>query len=234
MLVKEKNISLDKAAELYLNDKSDENLNKVVNAGKGLIYHFVKIYGVQSFCEDLFQVGTEGLLKALKRFDPEQEVSFATYAGSLIIGEIRHYIRKETAYYCPRTVSVLRKRVDELIDDKFAYNGQIPQMKEIAKSINLREEGISEILKTGLVPLEEIDLSRIASVRHESFKLPVEDRILLEQALNKLTQVQRKVIDFLFFKDMTQSQTAQKLDIHRKKVSRELQKGIETLKKDLL
>ena len=222
---------IDEAARCYYADDSNENLELLVCTCSRLIYHFVRLYGLQQFYEDLYQAGYEGLLKALKRFDPEKGASFTTYAGSLIIGEIRHYIRKEAAYYRPSVVMKLQESVSELIEDQMYSTGEMPSCNRIAETLNLKEEGIFEVMKTGLVPLEQVDMSKIASYKLESFKLPIEDRIMLEQALEKLSGLQRKVIDMLFYSDLTQDQTARKLDINQRKVSRELHKGLDSLKR---
>lgn len=232
MITKEACISLDEAYKVYSRENSSENLNILIESGSKLIHHFMKLYGMQNYYEDLFQAGTEGLLKALKRYDSQNGASFTTYAGSLIIGEIRHFVRKETAYYKPKVVAALQEKANCIIEDKFSSTGEFPTIDTIAKKLNIKEDGIGEVMKTGLVPLDEVDFSKIASARHESFKLPVEDRILLEQALNKLNELQRKVIDMLFFKDMTQEQAAKSLDIHQRKVSRIMHAGLSSLKKN--
>ncbi|NJD01356.1 MAG: sigma-70 family RNA polymerase sigma factor [Ruminiclostridium sp.] len=218
-------------AELYFRNESQENVEKVIEAGRRLILHFIQLYGRGRSREDLYQVGVLGLLKALKRYDPSFGSTFATYAGSFVIGEIRHYVRKETAYYMPRTVEKLQNRMDCLVEDQFSRTGEIPDPESIAKKLNIREEGIYEVMRSGLVPLDEIDLSKVASSRHETFKLPIEERIMLEQAIKKLTDTQRKVIDMLFYKDMTQVQAAENLDMNQRKVSRVLHTGLEKLKK---
>ncbi len=223
--------NLDEAARFYFADRSYENLELLVSTSSRLISHFVRLYGLHQFYEDLYQAGYEGLLKALKRFDPQNGASFTTYAGSQIIGEIRHYIRKEAAYYRPRAVIKLQESVCELLEDQMYSKGELPSFGKIAETLNLKEEGILEVMKTGLIPLEQVDMSKISSCRLESFKLPVEDRIMLEQALEKLNDLQWKVIHMLFYRDLTQDQTAQKLDINQRKVSRIMHKGLDSLKR---
>ena len=242
MIIKEKckcsqeeyqEISLDMAAEGYFQNESEKNKEKVIEAGKKLILHFIRLYGKDQSREDLYQVGALGLLKALKRYDPSYEATFTTYAGCFVIGEIRHYIRKETAYYRPRTVEKLQYRVDWLVEDQFNRTGEIPGAESIAKKLNIKEEGIYEVMRSGLVPLDEIDLSKVVSSRLETFKLPIEERIMLEQAIKKLSDTQQKVINLLFYKDMTQVQTAENLDMNQRKVSRVLHDGLDKLKKML-
>lgn len=228
-----RDISLDMAAERYFANESPENLEKVIGAGKRLIIHFMRLYGRDQCREDLYQAGAEGLLKALKRYDPSNGASFTTYAGSLIMGEIRHFVRKEASYYRPRIVEELQYRVDELVESHLALTGEIPTPESIAGKLKIKKEGIYEVMRSGLVPLEEIDLSKVASSRHESFKLPIEDRIMLEQAMKKLSDLQRRVIHMLFYKGMTQVQTAKVLDLNQRKVSREMNKGLESLRRNL-
>lgn len=89
--------SINSAAEDYFWESTEERLEELVLSATKLIYHFIKIYGVGNSRDELYQVGVEGLLKAVKHFDPRMGSSFATYAGNCIIGEIRHYVRKEAS-----------------------------------------------------------------------------------------------------------------------------------------
>ncbi len=229
----EQNINLNDAADQYFFMCNEENLEAVIKAGNRFIRYFVRLYGKGHEFDDLMQVGTEGLMKALKRYSRDVGTSFSTYAGNLIMGEIRHYIRKEASFYKPRIIEELQIRVDLMINDELSENGEIPSIESISKKVNVKETGISEIMRSGLVPIDDIDISRIESVRLESFKLPIEDRILLEQALNKLNTLQKNVINMLFYKDLTQEQTAKHLGINQRKVSRVLHSSLEEIRKTL-
>ncbi len=224
------NLTVDQAAAEYFRDRSEDNLEAVIHASRKLIGYFVKIYGWKQSQQDLIQAGNEGLLKALKRFNPTIGVSFATYAGSLISGEIRHCIRKENSYYQPRTVEKLQEKIDVLISEQLAETGEEPTLHEISSKVNIQEEGVKEVMKAGILSFDEIDTSKIVNIKAESFKLVIEDRIILEQAIKKLSDLQQKVVHMIFYKDMTQDQTAKELGINQKKVSRELAKSLDKMR----
>jgi RNA polymerase sigma-B factor len=226
-------MTLDEASSQYFLKNNEENLKEVINAGEKLVHYFIHLYGFDFPKEDLFHVGSEGIMKALARFDPTCGVSFTTYAGCLIIGEIRHYVRKEVHYYYPQIIMRMQDKVDDTIKSELLKTGNLLQCEEISKLMNIKKEGLREVMRSGLLPIEEINMHKIASMRQESFRLPIEDRILLEQSLKKLTDLQRKVIKMIFYKDMTQEQTAKKLGINQRKVSRIKNKSIEILHQNM-
>ena len=77
---------------------------------------------------------------------------------------------------------------------------------------------------------EEVDVSAIKSLRHETFSLPVEDRILLEQALESLNELQRKVVYLFFYKDLCQTEIGKKLGLSQRKTSRTVASAVKVLK----
>lgn len=222
--------SLNSAAASYIEGPDESSLERVFITGAGLVNYFVGLYSWYQVREDLFQAGMEGLMKALKRFDPSLGTTFATYAGSLIHGEIRHLIRKERAYYYPRQLRKLQENVEQQFTDKLEAGQLPPSTEEIAENLNIKKEGLFEIMRSGLVQLEEVELSKVASAHYESFKLPVEDRLMLIQAFHKLNELQKKVINLLFFKGMTQTEAAVKLGLNQRKVSRVLHRGLESIR----
>ncbi|UNC92575.1 sigma-70 family RNA polymerase sigma factor [Candidatus Contubernalis alkaliaceticus] len=162
------NPNLEESVFTYMKEKNQVNLSRVMEEGKRLVYYFAGHYCVSVSREDLIQAGYEGLLKAVKRFNPEMGVSFSTYACHYIKGEIRHYIRKESLFYRPGFIV-------------------------------------------------------------ESFKLPVEDKLLLSEAFGSLSRIQKEIIYLLFFEEYTQKQVGEKLGINQRKVSRILHKGLKQL-----
>ncbi len=217
----------------YLARRDQKRLLGVVQSGTGLVHHFASLYVPGSPREDAVQAGFEGLLKAAARFDPEKGVTFSTYAGHCIMGEIRHYLRKEASYHRPGWAADLQQRVNRLVEEYLRETGEAPSISQIAGSLNIREEGVLEIMRCGLVSLDHIDISKVHSIRYETFKLPVEDRIALGMAMDKLSGLQRKVVTLLFYSDMTQSQAACELGLSQRRVSRILAGALKKLKEVL-
>ncbi|KAB2951311.1 sigma-70 family RNA polymerase sigma factor [Heliorestis acidaminivorans] len=230
---KKKQPDLDEAVEKYWRENNEEHLAQVVYAARNLIYHFAKLYGPEKVSEDLIQSGYEGLIKAMKRFDPMRGVKFSTYASHYIMGEIRHYIRKEASYCRPVWIAELQQRIDKVIEESVKTTGVAPTHREIAEQLNVREEGVVQALRAGWVSLDQIDTSQIRSMRYENFRLPIEDKIVLEDAVERLTDLQRRVIALLYYGDMTQTEAAQVLGISQRKVSRLLQQSLGSLSKVL-
>ncbi len=198
--------------------------------------------------EDLEQLGYIGLINAINLYNQQRKVKFETYASWFISGEIRHYIRdKHQVIRIPHWITELNKKMDEFIVKYREETKQTPSLNEIAIEFNLTEEGVKEVLKArDVVHTVSIDqenrnydcneypvLKKIKNDHYKSFKLPIEDLIALELALNKLQDLQRKVINYIFIKDLTQTKTAKKLAISQRQVSRIKNEALKTLKKEL-
>lgn len=181
--------------------------------------------------EDLVQVGTIGLMNAVNTFDPDRGVKFETYAYHYVAGEIRHYLRDDAdAVQAPRWVRKLYGDLMATIGALQQELGRTPTLREIASRMNLTEQGVLEILRAHdqarVLSFSDaqdgLDIRRdlIVRQRYVSFQLPVEDRIALMEALERLSDVHRKVVYYLFYLDLTQNETAKRLGISQRSVSR--------------
>ncbi|MDR7518761.1 MAG: sigma-70 family RNA polymerase sigma factor [Armatimonadota bacterium] len=193
--------------------------------------------------EDLTQVGYLGLLTAIEGYDPTRGVKFETYARPLIRGEMRHYLRdSKDVVRRPRWLQKANQQIDLAVARALADQGRFPTLEELATALNVTEEGLREILRvreavhlTSLdadTPEEMLEIDR-RLIRHrvyESFQLPIEDRIVLWEAVEKLTAMQRRVLYYLFFRDLSQPKTAARLGISQKHVSRVLASALTRLR----
>jgi len=224
---------------------TDEQILKFKPLVKNIAYKF-KNSGEP--LEDLEQLGYIGLINAINLYNQQRNVKFETYASWFISGEIRHYIRdKHQTIRIPHWITELNRKIDEFIVKYKEETKQIPSLKKIAKEFNLSEEGVKEVLKArDVVHTVSIDqenrgydcneypvLEKIKNDHYKSFRLPIEDLIALELALNKLKNLQRKVINYIFMKDLTQAKTAKKLAISQRQVSRIKNEALKTLKEEL-
>lgn len=188
--------------------------------------------------EDLLQVGYLGLLGAIERFDWTRGVKFATYAGHCIHGEIRHFVRdKGEAIRRPRWMRQLSSRVASFLEGYLQEHARLPTLAEISEGLNITLDGVVAILRAKQ-PLsldgEDVEVERadgIRSLRHVSFRLPIEDRIVLEQAVEKLLELERKVVYLFFVRDLTQKQIAGELSLPPRKVSRVMQSALGRLRR---
>jgi RNA polymerase sigma-B factor len=185
--------------EAYRRNPCETALEAVVAGGELLVRHFARRYGCGCPFDDLCQSGMLGLVKAVRSYDGQAQ--FSTWASWCVIGEIRHFVRGECAYEVPEV-------------DGNAIEYEVPTAEGTARIFN---HGYNESLAFGL---KEED---------QSFHLRLEDKIALEQAMLKLTKLQKEVIDALFYRGLTQEQEAERLGFNQRKVSRIKTSGLQML-----
>ena len=193
--------------------------------------------------DDLVQVGYIGLLNAITAFDPTRGAKFATYASYLIRGEIRHYLRDQRdTIRKPRWLQKLNTQIEDTVGKYVSEEGRFPGLEELAAALNIEEEGLLEVLRTRevlrTISLEteedsgdlRVDRDRIRHRSHISFQLPIEDRVILIEAMESLNTLQRKVLYYLFYTDLTQTEAAKRIGISQKHVSRVLASALAKLR----
>ncbi|HCP15491.1 MAG TPA: RNA polymerase subunit sigma [Peptococcaceae bacterium] len=226
-------VPLEDAAKAYFKHHDEDSLEQVIHSASSLIHYFANLYGKQCDREDLYQTGILGLMKALKNYESDKDVKFVTYASHCIIGEIRHLVRKQASYDRPGCIIELQHKVDHIIEEYIKSNESVPTTSYIAQQLHVKEESVDEVMRAGLVSFEELDIQKIHSTSYESFRLPIEDKLTLYQAISKLSGLQKKVIHMLFFQDMSQQQVADQIGMNQKKVSRIKEATIESIRKQM-
>ena len=204
-----------------------EARDTVFEENAGLVYSVAKRFqgrGVEM--EDLVQIGSIGLLKAVDYFDSSYDVKFSTYAVPMIIGEIRRYLR----IYCARD-----KLEKEL--------GREPVLEEIAAAAQLTVEEALLSMESGaeVESLHKIiyqgdgnDISLMDRLQEkENGQDAALNRIFLDEILQKLDAKERRLIWLRYFKDMTQTEIAAELGISQVQVSRMEKRILKELKKQL-
>ncbi|MPM62660.1 RNA polymerase sigma-F factor [bioreactor metagenome] len=228
-----RSLSLEDAAAHFFIDGGEAARGEVVKAAYGLIRYYANFYGGACDREDLFQTGCLAVLKALARYDPARNVRFTTYASHCILGEIRHLVRSESSYYRPGCIKELQYRVDTAMEEYVKEFGEPPSSSFLAKTLNVREASIREVMRAGLVSFEEIDTSQIHSLAYQSFQLPIEDKLTLEKALPTLSALQQRVVEMLYFGNLTQQEAALKLGLTQRKISRIKEETLKALRREL-
>jgi RNA polymerase sigma-B factor len=227
--------------EAYRERGDRRAVERIFSMNVKILNHIVRRYASSSDepYEDLLQVGYVGLMKAINGYRLDSEAKFSSYAYAMIEGEIKHHLRDTALVKRPRWARSLHARVSEATSKLTAELGRPPLIEEVASEVNVTPEGVSELMKlfcdTDVLSLdagegEEVDVSAIKSLRYETFALPVEDRILLEQALESLTELQRKVIYLFFYKDLCQTEIGRKLGLSQRKTSRTVASAVKVLK----
>ena len=227
--------------EAYRERGDRRAIERILSMHAKILNHVVGRYAAcsEESYEDLLQVGYVGLMKAVNGYRLDSEAKFSSYAYSMIEGEIKHHLRDTALVKRPRWARSLHAKVSEATTRLTAELGRPPLIEEVAGEVNITPEGVSELMKlfcdTDVMSLdagedEEVDVSAIKSLRYETFSLPVEDRILLEQALESLNELQRKVVYLFFYKDLCQTEIGKKLGLSQRKTSRTVASAVKVLK----
>ncbi len=230
----------------YAESGSPALLDELVRRNQGLLHFILRQFSSTGEpYEDLLQVANLGLIKAAKRYESERGVRFSTYATAVVDGEIRHHLRDALLMRQPRWFKQLSIALQEARAELSSQLGRSPTEHELSVALNITEEGVHEVLRVSsaielyghgdefdpVQCFDEIDSGLVRSLHLHSFQLPLEDRIVLDQAIEKLSIFHRKLIHLLFYRDLTQAEVARVLDLSPKKVSRESSKALEYLKK---
>ncbi|HLW47377.1 MAG TPA: sigma-70 family RNA polymerase sigma factor [bacterium] len=194
--------------------------------------------------EDLVQIGSIGLIHAVTTFDPTRGVKFETYAFHHVAGEIRHFLRDGLeAVRAPRWVRKIYADMTVAVDKLQQDLGRTPTVPEIALAMNMTEDGVREVLDahsqirvrsmTDMTEEHDVRPDMIAHQRYVSLQLPIEDRIVLMEAMERLADLQRQVVYYLFYQDLTQSEVAKRLGVSQRHVSRLLAAALRHLAEPL-
>jgi RNA polymerase sigma-B factor len=197
--------------------------------------------------DDLVQVGTIGLIKAIDRFDIERAVEFTTYATPTIVGELKRYFRdKGWAIKVPRRLQELSFKVNQGIDALTQRLQRSPTVPEIAEYLDVTPDDVLEALETSeaynFVSLETdrntdgADSFSILEYIGEDDKLMavVDDRATLFAALKHLSAQEQRVLYLRFFQGLTQTEIATQLDISQMQVSRLLRRTLRIMREHLV
>ncbi len=187
--------------------------------------------------EDLIQVGSIGLIKAVDQFKPDAGAKFQTYATHLITGEIRHYLRDKTAMIrAPRELQELSFRINRLVQNLTAKLGREPSDTEIASELQIPVARVNEAYEVDrrrtLISLdqalsndagsEQSLIDTLVDGRYQSNQIAKEDRFMLAEAIKHLRDGLREVVQLTFYEDLSQTEVARRLGISQMQVSRRL------------
>lgn len=196
--------------------------------------------------EDLVQEGYVGLITSVDKYDGDKGVKFSTYATHFIVGQIKHYLRdKGKIIKEPAWLQELNQKMTRVIESLNQQHNRQPTEKEIAEMMQMPESTVREMLTTREVfkvtsldgekddssgPKEE---EKVSDQKIVTFQLPLEDKIVLEAALDRLKDIEQNVISDHFYKGLNQTEIAKKLDISCNYVSHILRNGTKKLRKIL-
>ncbi len=191
--------------------------------------------------DDLFQVGCIGLMKAIANFDPTKQVRFSTYGVPMIAGEVRRYLRDNSAIRVSRSIRDVAYKVLQCKEAMLLRLGREPTVEEVATELALPVEDVNEALDAVCAPVSLHDpvytdggdpLTVMDQVRdHKNTDEHWMEQIALRTAFSALGDRERQILSLRFVGGKTQMEVADRLGISQAQVSR-LEKGaIGTLRK---
>lgn len=189
--------------------------------------------------DDLIQVASLGLLKAVERFDTERGLEFSTFATPTIVGELkRHFRDKGWAVRVPRRVQELHVRLNVLVGELTHQHGRSPTITELAVAARTSEEEVLEAMEAAQAyRSSSLDapghdgegpgpaIPQLGQADQQLFQ--VENRILVERLIATLAPREQLMVRLRFYEEMTQSEIAERLDISQMHVSRLLSRCLE-------
>lgn len=220
------------------NDLKDE----FIEANLRLVLSIIKKFNNRGEnINDIFQVGVIGLIKAIDNFDISQPVQFSTYAVPMIIGEIKRYLRDNSAFRVTRSLRDLAYLISQEKEKYVREKNEEPTIDEICKLVNASKEDVVLAIDSMVTPMSIYDsvyndggdqiflLDQLKNEKEESEQLI--DNIAIKQMLNKLNEKERIIIERRYFQDKTQTELASELGVSQAQISRIEKNALEKIKK---
>ena len=184
--------------------------------------------------DDLFQVGCIGLIKAISNFDPDKQVRFSTYGVPMIAGEVRRYLRDNSAIRVSRSIRDIAYKVLQCKEARTTQMGREPTLEEISKELGIPMEEVSQALDAVCAPVSLYDpvyadggdpLTVMDQVRDiKNTEDGWMEHITLQNAYRSLNDREKQILSLRFYDGKTQMEVANILGISQAQVSR-LEKG---------
>ena len=217
---------------------------ELVEKNIGLIWCVVKrFYGRGAEPEDLFQIGSIGLLKAIDKFDLSYDVQFSTYAVPMISGEIRRFLRDDGMIKVSRSLKKLSYKCGKKKEELTERMGREPTMEELATSLGTEKEELVQAMEAATEvesiyrPIHQEGDSQLSILdRLEEKSRPEEhllNRMMLSQILDGLDKEERQLIYLRYFQEKTQAAVGEILGISQVQVSRMEKKILERMRKQM-
>lgn len=208
-----------------------EAMNTLIEVNTPLVSSLCKKFLNRGYeYEDIFQLGSMGLIKAIQNFDPSYEVKFSTYAVPMILGEIKRFIRDDGIIKVSRNVKITAQKLYFDKERLAKELGREPTISELSTSVGMDREEV-------LFALESVNnMHYLYDTIHQGEGSPILfidklsenlqentdmiEKIALKEAIRTLDDKARKIIVLRYFKDKTQSEVAKLLGISQVQVSR--------------
>jgi len=181
--------------------------------------------------DDIFQIACMALIKAVERFDIDKGVKFISFATPTVIGEIKRFFRdKASTIRIPRRIYEVYQKVNYAKEVLSHELQRVPRIVEIAKYLNISEESVLEIVESwnaynmqsfdqNVYADDDLELHETIGSEDSSFE-KIENKDFLEKSLNKFNDTEKEFLQMRYFKNKTQKEIAQKLNVSQMYISR--------------
>ncbi|MCH5209427.1 MAG: SigB/SigF/SigG family RNA polymerase sigma factor [Oscillospiraceae bacterium] len=222
-------------------DKQAENI--LVEKNMGLVYSIVKRYANRGYeVEDLTQIGAIGLIKAVKKFNPEFNVQFSTYAVPMIAGEIKRFLRDDGAVKISRTLKEIAMkgwRSEEMLRREL---NREPTINEIARECGIDADSLIEAFEAATPPESiyesvydngEKEIRLLDVIAGDEIEDDVINKVMIDDILRRLTPREKEIILLRYFRGKTQAEIAKVIGVSQVQISRIEKKAIERIKSEM-
>lgn len=217
---------------------------KLIEGNLRLVLSVIQRFDKRGECpDDLFQVGCVGLIKAISNFDPSKQVRFSTYGVPMIAGEVRRYLRDNSAIRVSRSIRDVAYRVLQCKERLTLQLGREPTLEEVSRELALPREEVSQALDAVCAPVSLYDsvyadggdpltvMDQVQDNKNTEYNWM--ERITLRNAFRSLSQREKDILSLRFYNGKTQMEVAARLGISQAQVSR-LEKGaIDAMRKSV-
>lgn len=211
----------------------NEAREQVVVDNMALVWSIVRRFTGRGYDpDDLFQIGSIGLMKAIDRFDMTYDVKFSTYAVPMIIGEIKRFIRDDGIVKVSRNIKENGWKIHQASEMLMQLNNREPTVSEIAEYTGLSDDDVV----MAATALQEVDsiystvysgngediyiVDRLSQEEQTNEQQRVINNIMISQLLDELSEGERNLIELRYYQDKTQTEVAKKMGISQVQVSR--------------
>ena len=208
---------------------------KLIEGNLRLVLSVIQRFDKRGECpDDLFQVGCIGLIKAISNFDPDKQVRFSTYGVPMIAGEVRRYLRDNSAIRVSRSIRDVAYKILQSKEALLVQLGREPTLEEIGRELSLPLEEVSQALDAVCAPVSLYDpvysdgedpltvMDQVQDSRNTEFHWM--EHITLRNAFRALNHREKQILSLRFYDGKTQMEVANLLGISQAQVSR-LEKG---------
>ncbi len=220
---------------------NQEKMTKLVEENNGLIWSIVKRFKDRGYeLEDLYQIGSIGFIKSIKRFDTSFEVKLSTYAVPYILGEIKRFIRDDGSVKVSRSIKELAGKIKDIQSKYLKETGEEINITEIAKQLKMPKEEIAVALDSLKPTISIYDdsytndeggisfLDTLSTNVDEAETLT--NKLTIKEIITNLEQREKEIILLRYYKNKTQTEVAKILGISQVQVSRIEKKILNSMK----